>query len=77
MNCREFADFLNLYFEEELSVEERAVFDGHLSECEACRAYLDGYRKTVYALHSASFGSDVFEQAPEELIEAILATRPR
>lgn len=44
MNCREFADFLNLYLDDELPPGQRRVFDEHLAECPACRAYLDGYR---------------------------------
>ena len=74
MNCREFADFLDLYFEGELPPEQRAVFDEHLAECPACRSYLDGYRKTVFALKTVA-RIDPAETAPKDLIRAILAAR--
>lgn len=74
MNCREFADFLNLYLDDELPPGQRRVFDEHLAECPACRAYLDGYRKTVRALGAAA-AADHVPPAPHGLVAAILAAR--
>ncbi|VTT98049.1 Uncharacterized protein OS=Planctomyces limnophilus (strain ATCC 43296 / DSM 3776 / IFAM 1008 / 290) GN=Plim_3810 PE=4 SV=1: zf-HC2 [Gemmataceae bacterium] len=74
MNCREFADFLNLYVEGELPGDQRRVFDQHLAECAACRAYLDGYQKTVRALGAAAAVEHV-PPAPHGLVAAILAAR--
>jgi anti-sigma factor (TIGR02949 family) len=72
LNCREFADFLNLYLDAELPPGEREEFERHLAECPDCVAYLDGYRKTVRVLRRLDAAD---EQPPEELIQAILAAR--
>ena len=74
MNCREFADFLNLYFDAALPSEERDEFERHLAECPDCVAYLDGYRATVRVLRCLDTDDDA-AQPPEELIQAILAAR--
>ena len=57
MNCRDFTEFLNLYFDGELSAAERAVFDEHLDECPDCTAYLQNYAETV-RLGQAAFTTD-------------------
>jgi anti-sigma factor RsiW len=76
LNCREFADFLNCYLDSDLSPEERKEFELHLEECPACVAYLDSYRKTVLLVQgSAPAEAAAMQQAPEELIQAILAAR--
>jgi anti-sigma factor RsiW len=78
MNCREFTEFLDDYFDGTLTDAERAVFDEHLAECPFCRDYLATYRQTVavvreaYAVPAAAPPAS----APEELIQAILAARP-
>jgi anti-sigma factor RsiW len=76
MNCREFIDFLDDYFTGVLSPEEAAVFDAHLAECPYCTAYLASYRSTV-RLAAAARDEGPPADAPEDLIRAILASRPR
>ena len=74
MNCREFTEFLNDYFDGDLADAERDVFDAHLAECPDCRAYLETYRYTVRLSRVALTGPAPAD-LPEDLIAAILAAR--
>jgi anti-sigma factor RsiW len=78
LTCRELIEFLDDYVDERLTPAERARFDDHLSLCEACVRYLRGYRATV-RLALAAFAEDdaAAHGAPDELVDAILAARPR
>jgi anti-sigma factor RsiW len=76
MTCREFIEFLLDYHEERLPAEERARFDAHLGVCPDCRTYLETYDKTV-DLAKVFDDAPVPEEAPEDLIEAILRSRKR
>jgi anti-sigma factor RsiW len=75
LNCREFIDFLMAYMSGELPADQRAVFDEHLGGCPACVAYMKSYEQTVY-IEKAACGCDDAppDDAPEELIRAILAS---
>jgi anti-sigma factor RsiW len=80
MNCREFTEFLHEYLFGNLPAEERAEFDKHLAECPWCVAYLDSYRKTIQLEQTAFSGPEdapLPDDAPEELIQAILRARAR
>jgi anti-sigma factor RsiW len=80
MNCREFVEFLHEYLLGNLPAGERDEFERHLAECPWCVAYLDSYRKTVQ-LEQAAFAATADapppDDAPEELIQAILRARRR
>ena len=76
MTCRELADFLMAYLDDELAPESRATFEYHLSLCSNCVHYLHTYEQVVLAT------KDAFEETehrlppvPEELVQAILAAR--
>ena len=78
MTCRDFIDFLWRYLQEDLPGDERAEFDAHLSVCPQCRAYLAEYKSSIELGRRALAlkpGDPVPEDAPEELITAILAAR--
>ncbi len=76
IRCDELIGFLDDYVEDRLSPDERACFEAHLSLCEACVRYLNGYRDTLRALALVARESDVVpDEVPEELVEAILAAR--
>ena len=77
MTCREFADFMMDYVSDELSSESRAQFEHHLSLCANCRKYLTSYEETVKLGKRAFDDEDAAVPAdvPEELVEAILASR--
>jgi anti-sigma factor RsiW len=74
MTCRECAEFLSDYLEGDLAIEAREVFERHLSLCPNCVTYLEQFRATVLA-GRAAFGDDSEPDVPEELIQAILASR--
>ena len=78
MNCRDFTEFLNLYFDGELSAAERAVFDEHLAECPDCTTYLQNYAETVRLGRAALAGTgDVPAEVPADLVAAVLAALKR
>jgi anti-sigma factor (TIGR02949 family) len=77
MTCREVIDFLMEYLSGELSASERAEFEQHLAECPDCIAYLKSYEETI-KLGKAVFAdpeASVPQDVPEELVQAILASR--
>ena len=74
MTCRECAEFLSDYLDGDLAVEVRQVFERHLSLCPNCVTYLEQFRATVVA-GRAAFGDEAEAEVPEQLIQAILASR--
>lgn len=77
MTCREFVEFLNAYLNGELTPPERAEFERHLAVCPACIHYLRGYQHTVVLSKTALAAEKLPEDAPDELVEAILAAKRR
>ena len=76
MTCREFADFLLSYVDDELPPGTRAAFDAHLAGCPDCVRFLREYRETIAAA-PAAFTGDAFLEAPVDLVRAVLASRRR
>lgn len=79
LTCREMIEeFLSAYVDGELSAAERERFEEHLLVCPACVDYLESYRTTV-GLGSAALraGEPIAEDVPQELVDAILASRRR
>jgi len=78
VTCREFAEFVADYVSGELLPEATARFEHHLTVCPNCVAYLSNYRHTV-ALGRRAFADDAADlpdEVPEDLVKAILASRP-
>jgi predicted anti-sigma-YlaC factor YlaD len=77
MTCREFIAFLQRYLENELPEDQRRRFDEHLAICESCVSYLSNYRDTIELAKACYADPDgpVPEDVPEELVNAILASR--
>jgi len=48
--CRDLVELVTDYLEDRLSPGDRARFDAHLAECEACRAFLEQFRQTIRVL---------------------------
>lgn len=72
MNCADLiTTFLADYVDGNLPAETLADFEHHLDVCASCVAYLHSYRATI-ALAAGS--AAMSEEAPEELVRAILAT---
>ena len=51
------------------------VFDEHLGVCPACVRYLEEYREVVRLGRACGEEHDAAAEAPEELVQAILAAR--
>ena len=79
ITCRELIDFLYLYLENELPADRRSEFDRHLGVCDPCRDYIRQYELSIRLAKDAFAGSDgpADETAPEGLVRAVLASRPR
>ena len=73
MTCRDVIDFLMAYVDGQLTAEQRAAFDQHLSICEACRDYLASYGATLRLERALDL--DAAPPVPEELVRAIVAAR--
>jgi anti-sigma factor RsiW len=77
VKCRECDEFLGDYVAGELPADVLATFELHLSRCRNCRNYLEQYRATIKAGKTACDIARQGIQMPEELIQAILAARPK
>jgi anti-sigma factor RsiW len=53
LNCRELVELVTDYLHDALPARERARFDAHLAECEACRIYVAQMRTTVHVTRAA------------------------
>ncbi len=63
MDCIELVELVTAYLEGQISVEDRARFEKHLSLCGSCRDYLEQMRLTLRATGRLRAG----EVAPEAL----------
>ena len=74
ITCREFIEFLWAYLSEELPESQRERFEYHLTGCKSCLAYMNSYLETIRLGKDALSdpGGEVPEDAPEDLIKAIL-----
>jgi anti-sigma factor RsiW len=78
LTCRELIEFLDDYVDGCLTRAEHARFEDHLARCEACVRYLRGYRATMrLALAACAEADREPDDVPEELVAAILDSRPR
>jgi anti-sigma factor RsiW len=78
MTCRELIDFLMAYLDGELPADQARVFEEHLHLCPPCEAYLETYREAVRAGRAACAEDDATPaEAPEDLVQAILAARAK
>jgi anti-sigma factor RsiW len=77
VKCRECDEFLGDYVAGELAPEVLATFEEHLARCRNCRVYLDQYRATIKAGKTACDAYREGLRMPEELIQAILAAKPK
>lgn len=76
MNCQAYVEFILQYLEDDLPPDVRADFERHLAACPPCGRYLQQYRQTVTASRLACRdAAPEVGAVPEELIQAILASR--
>lgn len=78
MNCREFVEFLMSYIDDDLDEDPRRVFEEHMHMCPPCVEFLDSYRDTIrLGKFACREEGSIPEEAPDELVSAILAARQR
>jgi anti-sigma factor RsiW len=79
ITCRELIEFLDDYVADRLTPDTKATFDRHLGICPACRDFLKSYRDTMTLARGAmaSPSDDAAPAVPEDVVQAILATRTR
>jgi len=76
MTCKEVIDFLGDYLDGALPWRQRVVFNLHLVLCRHCRRYLASYSETIRLTRASEREpSSEVQPVPEELLQAILATR--
>ena len=74
ITCQEMVELVTEYLEGALAPDERARFDEHLAQCEACPKYLEQMRVTLRLLGRLRV-EDVDPRAREELREAFRGWR--
>jgi anti-sigma factor RsiW len=47
MPCQELVEVITDYLDGALTATDRARFEAHLAECEACQDYVDQFRQTI------------------------------
>jgi predicted anti-sigma-YlaC factor YlaD len=52
--CRELVELVTPYLEDALPLEERALVDQHLANCDGCDAYVQQMRLTIRAIGHVS-----------------------
>ncbi len=75
ISCEEFGDFMADYLDGTMDTTVRRRFEFHLEACPMCRTHLEEYRAAVELAKAST--SNAAAQAPQELINAILAARDR
>ncbi len=76
VSCRELVEFLDDYLSGTLPPERREVFNSHLAGCPSCVSYMKTYRETQALARAASRDDALPADVPEDLVRAILASRP-
>jgi anti-sigma factor RsiW len=77
LTCRELAGFAADWIDGALDPDERTRFDAHVAACPDCATYLRTYAETIRLAKDAHADEPVPPDVPEELVRAILDTRPR
>jgi anti-sigma factor RsiW len=77
VTCRQFVEFLSDYLSNELPAATHQDFEWHLGRCPDCVRYLATFKTTIALCRKAfePLDREVPAEAPEELIQAILAAR--
>ena len=72
ISCRDFVASIGEYQGGEMPPRRRAIFAGHLSQCDKCTAYLKSYAATVKLARDAY--SDESDDTPDDLVRSTMAT---
>lgn len=76
IECKEFVEFLEAYFDHRLPEAVQKDFDEHLAVCPDCVNYLKSYEQTI-RLGKHAMNKDAAEPIPQGLMRAILEAQKR
>lgn len=76
LTCHDVIDFLSDYLDGALPLQTATAFEEHLAICPDCVAYLDNFQATLKASRAA-MAAQVEVPIPDELVQAILASRSK
>jgi len=76
MPCQELVEVVTDYLDGALSAPDRARFEAHLADCDACRDYVDQFRETI-SLVGRVEPEQLSPQAREQLLDAFRGWRVR
>jgi anti-sigma factor RsiW len=74
LTCKQLDDFLVDFLDGTLPFRQRLTMQMHLGLCAECRQYVAEYRRAIELGRKACHSEQQFEQVPEELIQAVLAS---
>lgn len=73
MTCREVTDILSEFVAGEMAPETAATLERHLSRCANCAVFLTQFRQTVLLARTAGARVTDVIDAPDDLINAVMA----
>jgi anti-sigma factor RsiW len=69
MPCQELVEVITDYLDGALAATDRARFEAHLEECDACQDYLEQFRQTI-AIAGRVEPEELSPQSREQLLNA-------
>lgn len=69
LTCRQMVELVTDYLEDRLDDADRARFEAHIAECDACTLYIEQMRMTIAALGHIP-PETISPEAEQELLEA-------
>ena len=76
MPCQELVEVITDYLDDALPATDRARFEAHLAECDACQDYVDQFRQTI-ALAGRVEPEQLAPQTRDQLLSAFRDWRVR
>jgi anti-sigma factor RsiW len=76
MPCQELVEVITDYLDDALPATDRARFEAHLAECDACRDYVDQFGQTI-ALAGRVEPEQLAPQTRDQLLSAFRDWRVR
>ena len=76
MPCQELVEVITDYLDDALPATDRARFEAHLAECDACQEYVDQFRQTI-ALAGRVESEQLAPQTRDQLLSAFRDWRVR
>ena len=77
ITCADLEEFVADYLDGSLPEPSRRALEKHLDDCAACREFVAAYQRTVRVAKKALEHESATAEAPENLVQAILASLAR